>query len=147
MKILYHHGTMCLLPKPVVSDKYVYPFGFNPAQPGVEPMHYRVLRSSDPTCLTSEQLATMLTAARRPLNAIWEEQVGHEVGWLTIYSFRQCSGTADPYRVYLEQGPGVELAQPAQATGGDFVFANESAPENEGPHDLEADATPDIGGF
>jgi len=145
MKIQYHHGTMCLLPRPAISGKYVYPFGFNPAQPGVEPMHYRVLPSSDPTCLTSDQLVEMLKAAHRPLNAIWEQQVGHEVGWLTIYSFSQGSGTADPYRVYLEQGPDVALTQPAHATAGDFVFANESAPENEGPNEPELDVTPDIG--
>jgi hypothetical protein len=39
------------------------------------------------------------------------------------------------------------MREPAQATGGDFVFANESAPENEGPNEPEPDATPDIGGF
>jgi hypothetical protein len=147
MKILYHHGTMCLLPKPVISGKQAYPFGFNPAQREVEPMHYRVLSSSDPTCVTGEQLVEMLRSARRPLNAIWEEQAGHKVGWLTIYSFlRQDSTTTTPYRVYLEQGPDVESPHPAQPDTDDLVYANDRTPENETSNEPAPDSTPDIGG-
>lgn len=104
--IIIHEGTVCLLPKPEIVADELYPFGFDPTKSKTKSWAFRLLRSSSGLPhLTNEQLADMLKTGRSALNARWEEQVGHSVGWITIYPEAQDGKAGTPHRVELEKGP------------------------------------------
>lgn len=113
-EIVNHEGTTCLLPKPETANGIVYPFAFDAVQPNEKSWSYRLCASRDPSSLTNETLTQLLGTSRQPLRADWEEQVGHAVGWITIYAPPPAGSKGSPQgrRARFEQGPEIELAPP-----------------------------------
>lgn len=113
-EIVNHEGTTCLLPDPKIEDGTSYPFAFDAVAPKEKSWSYRLCRSRDPEGLTNEKLTELLRTGRGKLRADWEEQVGHAVGWITIYVPRPADsgGGAHGRRVQYQQGPEIELAPP-----------------------------------
>lgn len=101
--IINHSGATNRLPKPVEEGGKIYPFIFHAANPEERRWSYRMF-PSDPKHLTDERLIQLFEEARRTLRADWEEQVGHPVGFLTIY-LPSKDGKADECKTRFDQGP------------------------------------------
>jgi len=138
-EIVNHEGTTCLLPEPKMEDGTSYPFAFDAVRPKEKSWSYRLCGSRDPGSLTNDTLAELLRNSPKPPRADWEEQVGHAVGWITIYVPRPAeSGSgAQGHRVRYEQGPEIELAPPQIKPSGPRVTPRERPMPPPPPIDIE----------
>lgn len=117
-EIVNHEGTTCLLSEPKTADGTIYPFAFDAVYPAEKSWPYRLCGSRDPGSLTNESLTAYLRTGRTLLRAVWEEQVGHRVGFVTIYLPLSVGsgGGATGHRVRYEKGPelNIELPPPSK---------------------------------
>lgn len=113
VSIINHGGSTSLLSKPAEAGGKYFPFHFQAVQPKDRSWSYRLLPPTSPQQLTEAQLIELLQADGSTLRADWEEQVGHPVGFITIYLPKKDGGTGSQ-QARFEQGPelGMDLEPP-----------------------------------
>jgi hypothetical protein len=101
--IINHGGSTSLLSEPLTEGKKTFPFVFYAVTPEERRWAYRLL-PSDPAHPKDEQLIQLLQGPRATLRADWEEQVGHPVGFITIY-LPPKGGQSGKREARFDQGP------------------------------------------
>ncbi|MBI5688528.1 MAG: hypothetical protein HZC55_00415 [Verrucomicrobia bacterium] len=111
-EIINHEGTTCPLPTVEIANGIMYPFAFDAVRPKERSWVYRLCASREPAALTNVALLELLRIHRK-LRAEWEEQVGHAVGWVTIYVPRPAAngGGAQGHRAQFEKGRDLPLVK------------------------------------
>jgi hypothetical protein len=107
-------GTTCLLPAELIVNVNGKTFGyaFDASDPEEVSWKYRVLKSSNPACITDAQLTAILKS-RGIVIAKWKRWVGVSVGLLTIEPTASSGGK--PLQAECEARPEIVLAPPSPA--------------------------------
>lgn len=103
-----HSGMTSKLPTPLEVGNERFSFRFQAVTPVQKRWAYRLLPSMDPSHITEERLLQLLREKRPVLRADWEEQVGHPIGFITIYIPRKDGGT-EAKQARFERGPEMEM--------------------------------------